>query len=52
MKTEIDRRDPPDITVPVGDGESAFDAWTLEELEDDLGSLRVALTGTDDALGS
>ena len=52
MKTEIDRRDPADVTVPAGEGESAFDAWTLEELEDDFGCLRAALSGADDAAGS
>jgi hypothetical protein len=49
MRTQIDRQNFADAILAAGEGDAAFDAWTLDELEDDLGSLRAALVGADDA---
>jgi hypothetical protein len=48
MRSQIDRYEPADA-LPAGEGDAAFAAWTLEELEDDLDSLRTAFAGSDDA---
>ena len=49
MGTQIDREDFADAILPAGEGDAAFAAWTLEELDDDLGALRTAFMGRDDA---
>ena len=49
MRTQSDRHTPADAILAAGEGDAAFDAWTLEELADDLGSLRTAVMGSDDA---
>ena len=49
MRTQIDRQEALDATFPAWEGDRAFDAWTLEELDDDLGSVRPAFAGSDDA---
>jgi hypothetical protein len=52
MRTQVDRPDAAaDATLNAGEGDAAFDAWTVEELEDDLGSMRSAFAGSDDAAG-
>jgi len=51
MKTQVDRQDAADAIPNLGEGDAEFDAWTFEELEDDLGSLRSAFAGSDDAAG-
>ena len=50
MRTQIDRQHDADVIANAGEGE-AFDAWTLEELEDDLGAMRPAFAGSEDAAG-
>jgi hypothetical protein len=40
MRTQVDRPDPADSILNAAEGDAAFDAWTLDEVEDDLGSLR------------
>lgn len=49
MRTDFDLDDAPDAILGAGEGDAAFDAWTLEELDDDLGSLRASVPGRDDA---
>ena len=49
MRAQIDRQEAVDATFPAWEGDGAFDAWTLEELDDDLGSVRPAFAGSDDA---
>jgi hypothetical protein len=50
MRTQIDRRPAADAILPAWDGDAAaFDAWTLEELDDELDALRPAFDGSDDA---
>lgn len=49
MRTQVDREVAADASLNTGEGEAAFDAWTLEELQDDLGSLRPAFSGSNDA---
>ena len=50
MTTQIDRDHGPDAILPAGESDGAFAAWTLEELDlDDLGSVRSAFAGSDDA---
>jgi hypothetical protein len=51
MKTRTDRQDPADATLPAWEGDAGFDAWTLDELDDELGSLPPAFAGSDDAGG-
>jgi hypothetical protein len=51
MKTQVDRQDATDAILNPGDGDAAFDAWTFEELGDDLGYLRSVFAGSDDAAG-
>ena len=46
---QIDRVDPADAILPAGEDDAAFAAWTLEEFEDDFGSLRPDFAGSDDA---
>jgi hypothetical protein len=48
MKTQIDPNDAGDLAP--GEPDAAFDAWTLDELDDlaGLGSVRVAFAGSDD----
>ena len=48
MRTQVDRQDPADVILSAGEGDAAFDAWTVEELGDDLGSMRSAFDGSDD----
>jgi hypothetical protein len=48
MTRLIDQDLSADAILSAGEGDGAFDAWTLEELDDDLGSLRSAF-GSDDA---
>ena len=45
------RHDPaPDAILTTWEADAAFDAWTLDELDDDgLGVLRPAFAGSDDA---
>jgi hypothetical protein len=50
-RTQADRQDPADAILNAREGDAAFDAWTLEELEDDLGSMRSAFAGSDAAAG-
>ncbi len=38
----------PDALLPGAEGEGACDAWTLEELGDDLGVLHAVVSGNDD----
>jgi hypothetical protein len=47
MRIETERDDAPDAILPDGEGESAFDAWTLEELGDELGALGSAVAASD-----
>ena len=49
MSTKVDRQEAADITLNPGEGDVAFDAWTIEELEDDLASMRPSFAGSDDA---
>jgi hypothetical protein len=42
MRTQIDRQDFTDAILATAEAEAALAAWTLEELDDDLGSLREA----------
>jgi hypothetical protein len=49
MRIENDRYNAPDAILHDGEGESAFDAWTLEELGDELDALGTAVAGSDDA---
>ena len=51
MRTQVDRQDAADAILNAGEADAAFDAWTVEELEDDLGSLRSAFDGSDDVGG-
>jgi hypothetical protein len=48
MRIETDREYPRDAILVTGEGDAAFDAWTLEELSNELGDLG-AVTGSDDA---
>ena len=51
MRTQTDRQAAVDAILPAWEDVAAFDAWTLEEIDDDLGSLRSAFAGSDDAGG-
>ena len=51
MRTQVDGQHTADAIPNAGEGDAAFDAWTLDELEDDLGSMRSAFDGSDDAAG-
>jgi hypothetical protein len=51
MRTQIDRDDARDAILGSGEGDGAFAAWTLEEIEEDLDSLPSAFAGSDDAGG-
>ena len=48
MRTETDRHNSANAIAYAGEAETVFDAWTLEELDDELGSLRAAVTGIDE----
>lgn len=48
MSTQETREYAADAILPAGEGEGAFDAWTLEELGDDLGALHAVFSGNDD----
>jgi hypothetical protein len=48
MRMETERDHAPEAMLGAGEGDAAFDAWTLEELGDELGSLRAPVTGSDD----
>ena len=50
MRPHTDREKTADAILAAGEGEG-IDAWTLEDLDDDLGSLRAAFEGTDDVGG-
>jgi hypothetical protein len=47
----MERYDSADAILPAGEVDAAFDAWTLDELDDELDGLRSAFTGSDDAGG-
>jgi hypothetical protein len=49
MWTKIDPDQRRDAILACAEADGAFAAWTLEELHDDLGSLRPAFAGGDDA---
>lgn len=49
MNTRTDRQDAADAILPAWEGDAGFDAWTLDELDDELGSLPPAFAGSDDA---
>ena len=51
VRRDRDRPDAADAILNAGEGDAAFDAWTLEELEDDLGSMRSAFAGSAAAAG-
>jgi hypothetical protein len=51
MNTRTDSPDAADAILPAWESDAGFDAWTLDELDDELGSLRPALAGSDDAGG-
>ena len=51
MRTRIDREDSADAILSAGEGDVGLDAWTLDELDDELGSLPAAFSGSDDAGG-
>ena len=53
MRTQIHPADAADAILAAGEPDAAFAAWTLEELDDlaDLGSVRSAFAGSDDAAG-
>ena len=51
MKTRTDRQDAADTIRPAWEGDAGFDAWTLDELDDELGSLSPAFAGSDDPGG-
>jgi hypothetical protein len=51
MRIRTARNDAPDVILASGEADAAFAAWTLEELEDDLDSLRSAFADDDDAGG-
>jgi hypothetical protein len=51
MRTQMERYDPADAILPAGEADAVFDAWTLDELDDELGGLRSAFAGSDDAGG-
>ena len=38
-----------DAILTAWEADADLDAWTLDELDDDLGSLRPAFAGSDDA---
>jgi hypothetical protein len=40
-----------DTVLSAGEAEAGFDAWTLDELDDELGALPWPFTGGDDAGG-
>ena len=51
MRMQTDRYAADDAILAEGEGDAALAAWTLEELEDDLGASRPAFAGSDDAGG-
>jgi hypothetical protein len=51
MRTQMERYDPADAILPAGEADGAFDAWTLDELDDELVGMRSSFTGSDDAGG-
>ena len=51
MRSQSYREELADARLPLGEADAGFAAWTLEELEDDLGSLRPAFAGSDDIGG-
>ena len=58
MEPQVNRENAADALLSTGEGDAGFDAWTLDELAEDLGpytrelgSLRSAFTGSDDAGG-
>ena len=50
MRTQVDRQDAADAILNAGGGDAAFDAWTVDELEDDLGSMRSAFAASRESL--
>jgi hypothetical protein len=51
MRMRIEHDELADAILNPGEADAAFAAWTLEELEDDLGRLRPAFAGYDDPGG-
>ena len=52
MRTQAERhRSAPDAILPAWEADADFDAWTLEELDDEVGVLRPAFSQGDDAGG-
>jgi len=47
MNIHVNRDEVGDAILGAGEGDAAFAAWTLEELEDDLGPLRSAFADED-----
>ncbi len=47
MRTQIDRHNFTDAILAAAEADAALAAWTLEELDDDLGSLREVLASDD-----
>ena len=58
MRMLLDRKNAADAILSTGEGDAGFDAWTLDELAEDLGPytrepgfFRSAFAGSDDAGG-
>jgi hypothetical protein len=51
MRTQIDRHPSADAILPAWEADADLDAWTLDELDDELDALRPSLTSGDDAGG-
>ena len=51
MGNRNERREESDATLGRGEVDGAFAAWSIEELEDDLDSLRSAFAEGDEAVG-
>jgi len=49
MRTQVERHPAADAILPASEADIGFEAWTLEDLDDELGSLRPAFAGSDDA---
>src|SRR5262249_11847804 len=48
MRTQTERHSAADAILPAWEADGAFDAWTLDELDDELDALRPAFTQSDD----
>ena len=52
MRTQTERQRPAaDAILTAWEADADLDAWTLDELDDELGSLGPAFAGSDDAGG-